>query len=224
MAQGGQPPADEGQHGHRAHKGRRERCPAGLGCSGGDRQARLHGSWRPGMAWIVALQPGAAAGQARCSVRLDPVRSSDRHHRHGRWPAACCFAVPCPGKVGQGGGYRDIRATQPMTGRERLCHNERNALWTGCMLLDEAAINNRLQQLGTSWARQGSSLLYRGRFGNFLEAMRFANAITPLAEEQGHHPDLDIGWGRCNVHLTTHDAGGLTEKDFTLAKAIDRIR
>ena len=92
------------------------------------------------------------------------------------------------------------------------------------MLLDEAAINNRLQQLGTSWARQGSSLLYRGRFGNFLEAMRFANAITPLAEEQGHHPDLDIGWGRCNVHLTTHDAGGLTEKDFTLAKAIDRIR
>lgn len=57
-----------------------------------------------------------------------------------------------------------------------------------------------------------------------MDAMAFAQAITPLAEDQGHHPDLEIGWGRCTVLLTTHDDGGLTEKDFTLAKAIDRIR
>ena len=92
------------------------------------------------------------------------------------------------------------------------------------MALEEAAINTKLQELGTGWQRQGKCLVLRGTFRNFVDAMAFAQAITPLAESQGHHPDLEIGWGRCTVLLTTHDAGGLTEKDFSLAKAIDRIR
>ncbi|KKZ14534.1 4a-hydroxytetrahydrobiopterin dehydratase [Candidatus Synechococcus spongiarum LMB bulk10E] len=92
------------------------------------------------------------------------------------------------------------------------------------MTLEEGAINSKLQELGTGWQRQGKHLILRETFGNFVDAMAFAQAITPLAEDQGHHPDLEIGWGRCTVLLTTHDDGGLTEKDFTLAKAIDRIR
>ena len=92
------------------------------------------------------------------------------------------------------------------------------------MALEEAGINTKLQELGTGWRRQGKHLVLNKTFENFVDAMAFAQAITPLAESQGHHPDLEIGWGRCNVMLTTHDADGLTEKDFSLAKAIDRIR
>ena len=92
------------------------------------------------------------------------------------------------------------------------------------MALEEAVINTKLQELATGWQRQGKHLILRGTFKNFVDAMAFAQAITPLAENQGHHPDLEIGWGRCTVLLTTHDAGGLTEKDFALAKAIDDMR
>jgi 4a-hydroxytetrahydrobiopterin dehydratase len=49
------------------------------------------------------------------------------------------------------------------------------------------------------------------------------NRVGALAEEEGHHPDLHLGWGRVGVVLWTHAAGGLTENDFILAARIDRI-
>ena len=60
-------------------------------------------------------------------------------------------------------------------------------------------------------------------FKNFAQAMEFANKITPIAESEGHHPDLSIGWGRVEVELTTHAIGGLSENDFILAAKIDKI-
>ena len=53
--------------------------------------------------------------------------------------------------------------------------------------------------------------------------MKFANKITPIAEEEGHHPDLVLGWGRVEVVLSTHSIGGLSENDFILAAKIDKI-
>lgn len=61
------------------------------------------------------------------------------------------------------------------------------------------------------------------RFENFLEAMAFANKITIVAEEEGHHPDLSISWGRVGVELSTHAIKGLSENDFIVAAKIDRI-
>jgi 4a-hydroxytetrahydrobiopterin dehydratase len=61
------------------------------------------------------------------------------------------------------------------------------------------------------------------RFGNFVEAVEFVKRITPVAEAEGHHPDLLVGWGRVRVTLWTHTAGGLTEKDYTLAAKIDEV-
>jgi len=61
------------------------------------------------------------------------------------------------------------------------------------------------------------------RFGNFVEAVDFVNRITPVAEEQGHHPDLMVGWGRVGVDLWTHKIGGLTSSDFVMAAKIDRL-
>jgi 4a-hydroxytetrahydrobiopterin dehydratase len=61
------------------------------------------------------------------------------------------------------------------------------------------------------------------RFRNFVEAVDFVNRITPVAEAEGHHPDLLVAWGRVRVQLWTHVAGGLTENDFVLAAKIDQL-
>ncbi len=61
------------------------------------------------------------------------------------------------------------------------------------------------------------------KFKDFAEAMVFANKIAPIAEAEGHHPDLAIGWGKTAVELTTHAIGGLSENDFILAAKIDAI-
>lgn len=65
------------------------------------------------------------------------------------------------------------------------------------------------------------ALVRRYRFDDFLGAIAFVNRIAPVAESEGHHPDLVVGWGRVEVVLWTHAAGGLTENDFILAARID---
>ncbi|KKW22972.1 MAG: hypothetical protein UY70_C0008G0021 [Candidatus Kaiserbacteria bacterium GW2011_GWB1_52_6] len=61
-------------------------------------------------------------------------------------------------------------------------------------------------------------------FKNFVEAMEFANRITLIAEAEGHHPDLHIGWGKVVVETSTHSVDGLSEKDFALAAKIDQLK
>ncbi len=61
------------------------------------------------------------------------------------------------------------------------------------------------------------------RFGNFREALDFVNRVGALAEEQGHHPDIELGWGRVGVMIFTHKIDGLTESDFILAAKVDRL-
>jgi 4a-hydroxytetrahydrobiopterin dehydratase len=61
------------------------------------------------------------------------------------------------------------------------------------------------------------------KFKNFKEAMVFANTITDIAESEGHHPDLQVSWGKVVVELTTHAIKGLSENDFILAAKIDKI-
>jgi 4a-hydroxytetrahydrobiopterin dehydratase len=61
------------------------------------------------------------------------------------------------------------------------------------------------------------------RFRDFVAAVDFVNRITPVAEAEGHHPDLLVTWGRVRVQLWTHVAGGLTENDFVLAARIDAL-
>jgi 4a-hydroxytetrahydrobiopterin dehydratase len=62
-------------------------------------------------------------------------------------------------------------------------------------------------------------------FDNFVQAVDFVNEIVPLAEEQGHHPDLEIfSYKKVRVNLTTHDEGNkITDKDINLAKEIEKI-
>jgi 4a-hydroxytetrahydrobiopterin dehydratase len=61
------------------------------------------------------------------------------------------------------------------------------------------------------------------QFKDFPAAMKFTDAVAQLAEEEWHHPDIDIRWNKVTLALTTHDAGGLTEKDFELAKKFNEL-
>ncbi len=72
-----------------------------------------------------------------------------------------------------------------------------------------------------NWKRKGAVITRTYQFNDFVAAMRFVNAIAKLAEKAWHHPDIDIRWNKVTLALTTHDQGGLTQKDFALAKKID---
>lgn len=89
-----------------------------------------------------------------------------------------------------------------------------------------------LAQLGEGWRveeraddKHGRvSLLARVyRFKNFAEALAAADRIGAMAEEQQHHPDLHVAWGRLGVEVWTHKIGGLTESDFVFAAKCDAI-
>jgi 4a-hydroxytetrahydrobiopterin dehydratase len=69
----------------------------------------------------------------------------------------------------------------------------------------------------------GLSISRSFKFSNYVNAIEFANKLTPIAEAEGHHPDLFIGWGKVVVTLTTHAIKGLSENDFILAAKIDEI-
>lgn len=79
-----------------------------------------------------------------------------------------------------------------------------------------------VQQLGGQWKVVEEKRLEREyRFNNFREALEFTNAIGAIAEEQGHHPDILLGWGKVKISLWTHKIGGLSESDFVLAAKCD---
>jgi 4a-hydroxytetrahydrobiopterin dehydratase len=61
------------------------------------------------------------------------------------------------------------------------------------------------------------------RFPDFKSALAFVNRVGEVAEEQGHHPDILLGWGKVEVTTWTHAVDGLTESDFILAAKIDRL-
>lgn len=73
------------------------------------------------------------------------------------------------------------------------------------------------------WTVEGPSLTQTRTFTGFLEAMRFVNSAAELAEELGHHPDLDIRYNKVKVALTTHDRGGITDMDLAFATRLSRI-
>ncbi len=61
------------------------------------------------------------------------------------------------------------------------------------------------------------------RFPDFRSALEFVNRVGNLAEEQGHHPDIFLAWGKVGVKIWTHKIDGLTESDFILAAKIDAL-
>jgi len=77
--------------------------------------------------------------------------------------------------------------------------------------------------LDPAWELDGDRLWRRIQMPDFARPFSLATRIALLAEREGHHPELTIGWGLLEVELTTHAAGGLTRNDFVLAAKIDRM-
>ena len=73
------------------------------------------------------------------------------------------------------------------------------------------------------WKKQGVLITRTFQFKDFPAAIKFVDAVAELAEQAWHHPDIDIRWNKVTLTLTTHDAGGLTKKDFVLARKFDEL-
>lgn len=71
------------------------------------------------------------------------------------------------------------------------------------------------------WTKRAQTICHTFKFEDFLRSLAFVNRIAKRAEKMNHHPDIDIRYDKVTLTLTTHDEGGLTEKDFTLARHCD---
>ena len=89
-------------------------------------------------------------------------------------------------------------------------------------LLTPAQIETELGAV-PRWSQQGRSIARTFTFEDFAAAIAFVNKVATLAEQAWHHPDIDIRYKVVTLTLTTHDAGGLTSRDFRLAASIDAL-
>ena len=89
-------------------------------------------------------------------------------------------------------------------------------------LLDAASVSEKLKQ-HKDWKLEGKEIVRTLSFEDFRSAMRFVNAVAEKAEAAGHHPDIDIRYNKVRLALVSHDAGGLTDRDFQMAEVIDRL-
>ena len=87
-------------------------------------------------------------------------------------------------------------------------------------LLDEDEIRHRLAR-AKGWERRGREITRTWSFADFEESMAFVNRVARLAEAMDHHPDIDIRYSKVTLTLSTHSAGGITQNDIDLARAID---
>ena len=87
--------------------------------------------------------------------------------------------------------------------------------------LNQDQINTNLSKL-SGWIFENESILKQFQFKDFMEALSFVNAVGLESEKMDHHPDiLMFAWNKVKITISTHNAGGVTEKDFSLASKIE---
>ncbi len=89
-------------------------------------------------------------------------------------------------------------------------------------VLDNDTITTALEGL-PGWELHGDAIRREFTFDGFLDAVAFITRLAPLAEEANHHPELTNVYATVTVVLTTHDEGGITQKDLDLAGAINAV-
>lgn len=89
--------------------------------------------------------------------------------------------------------------------------------------LDADAVTSLKSQIDADWTVEGDMLTRRYETKNFAKALMLVNGIGFLAEKEGHHPDIKLGWGYAEVSFTTHSVGGLSENDFICAAKLDAM-
>lgn len=90
-------------------------------------------------------------------------------------------------------------------------------------IYNEHTVNNLLKEL-ENWSYKNNGIEKEFLFKNFIEALGFIVKAGIQAEKMNHHPELFNVYNKVIIRLTTHDANGVTAKDFDLAKAIDKVQ
>src|SRR5258706_9811876 len=94
----------------------------------------------------------------------------------------------------------------------------------GSGLLSPVEIDKLADQIA-GWEIVGTGYLKKEfKTKEFADGLAWVNKVGALAEKEGHHPDIELAWGRVGISITTHDAGGLTENDFILAAKIEKLK
>ena len=134
------------------------------------------------------------------------------------------------GLLGDIGDEHDDPARHKLDGTEGriLCHSRRGAFWrknevasVSMGILDDDAVDEALTK--GAWHREGKEIIRVVERADFAGALAFVNEVGLLAEGANHHPDIDIRWNRVTLRLSTHSEGGITDKDLSLAAAIDDL-
>ena len=89
--------------------------------------------------------------------------------------------------------------------------------------LNQQEIQTRMTEIDSVWEVKGKFISCEFVFNNFIDAFSFMTAVALVAEKSDHHPNWENVYNKVIISLSTHDADGITEKDFDLAKAIDKI-
>lgn len=89
-------------------------------------------------------------------------------------------------------------------------------------LLDKEALRRELAAT-PGWELAADVIVKTEKLKDFKEAMAFVNRVAEVAEAENHHPDITIRWNMVTLTLSTHDAGGLTEYDFRLARRLNEL-
>ncbi|OIQ92904.1 putative pterin-4-alpha-carbinolamine dehydratase [mine drainage metagenome] len=92
----------------------------------------------------------------------------------------------------------------------------------GLSPLSDAEVSRLLASLD-GWMRSGSAIVKTYRFSNYYETLAFVNASAWISHREDHHPDLAVGYNRCQVTYTTHAVGGLSNNDFICAAKLDAL-
>ena len=90
------------------------------------------------------------------------------------------------------------------------------------MVLNQTEVTEKLKTL-PDWTTDGETISRTFKFKDFVNAIDFVNKLVEPAEKAGHHPDIAISYNKVTINLTTHDAGGITQKDFDLAQTISQL-
>jgi 4a-hydroxytetrahydrobiopterin dehydratase len=94
----------------------------------------------------------------------------------------------------------------------------------GVPKLKEEQIKELMNSIDSGWSViENIKIKKEFRFVNFVHTMEFVNKVAVLSEEEGHHPDLAVSYGKCDIVIWTHTLGGLSENDFILAAKIDTL-
>ena len=90
------------------------------------------------------------------------------------------------------------------------------------ILLTKSELDYALQHM-PGWTESGNGIEREFRFEDFNRTMSFVNGVAEISEYEGHHPDMQVSYGLCKVFFSSHEIGGVTERDIELAKRVSRL-